>query len=140
MRQFMIPALVAIALSSGCMHSIQKTWSIETPETMKTVLVQHVPLGTSIEEAKLFMEREGFSCTVVRNGTFYERRHWAGTCPKREGLDFLCCSRSQSDGSIWRSRDWRNESIIMDRHWSAALVLKNDCVKDIIVSHYVDGS
>jgi hypothetical protein len=131
MRQIdrMIMAVLLLLPCCGCdtmFHSSQATWRIDSPDSMIAVIPQHVPVGTSVQEAMKFMEHEGFACTLRRNGTFCEQRgHDPGE--KHEGIDFLECHRVQNAG------------FLMSRVWEVALVLKNDRVTDILVSHWFDG-
>ena len=123
--------VICIALGvaiSGCAHSRQVTWKLTAPNEMKDVVAKHVPPGTSIVDAQRFMESEGFSCLVERGKGFSERRAWYDAGEKHTNIDFLRCSRSQSDGHI-----------LMSRNWSVALVLNGDAVTHVLVGHYIDG-
>jgi hypothetical protein len=111
---------------SGGLHSNQVTWKTESAVPMKATLLQHIPLGTGLQEARKFMEGEGFACTLRRNDTFIERRA-NDPGPKHEGIDFLACERVQ------------NETFLRSRVWRVALVLKNGLVTDVIVDDYFDG-
>jgi hypothetical protein len=95
---------------------------------MKATLLQNVPLGRPVQEARKFMEHEGFTCTLRKNETFYERCAWYDSGPKHDGIDFLECRRVQDDGSF-----------LMSRFWNVALVLKDERVSDILVANWVDG-
>jgi hypothetical protein len=112
----------------GCAHNAQITWKIEDRDKLKTVLQQRIHRGTSIESARQFMEKEGFTCTLEKNSVFVERRTWYDKEPLREGIDFLDCRRSQNA-----------DSFMMERKTGVALVIDRGVVKDILVSCYVDG-
>ncbi len=118
----------SLLFSAGCLHFSQVTWKVEDLDAMKQALLQQVPLGTPLSDAEKFMRSEGFTCTVERNGTFYERLAWFDAGAKHEGIDFLYCWRTQNDGALF-----------MSRNWTVALVLKDDVVTDVLVGHYVDG-
>ena len=118
----------SLLFSAGCWHSSQVTWKIEDRDAMKQALLQHVPLGTLLSDAEKFMRAEGFTCTVERNGTFYERLAWFDAGAKHEGIDFLSCWRTQNAGALF-----------MSSNWSVALVLKDNVVTDVLVGHCLDG-
>jgi len=123
-----IAACLLAALTIGCIHSSQVTWKLDDPDVMRTVVLQHVPPGTSLETATAFMTEEGFGCEVQKASDFYERRSWMNEGAKHEGLDFLNCNRRQSAGEL-----------LMFRDWSVAVILDGDVVSDVLVAHYVDG-
>lgn len=127
MRRLIVAIVAGITVSPGCLHLTQATWNIDTPATMKTALLQHVPPGTPVQKAKQFMEHEGFACALQKNDTFYERVAFCESGPEHEHIDFLECRRTQ------------NESFMVSRNWSIALVLQNDLVTDILVGNWVDG-
>ncbi len=121
--------IVAAQVAFGCAHSHQVTWRIQSPDQMKQVVQDSVPLGSSIAQAREFMESEGFECEVRKNSTFYERRSWTNRdLTTHKKIDFLNCHRNQSAGQFG-----------LRRIWNVALVLNDEAVSEAIVSHYVDG-
>src|SRR5262245_38532052 len=128
MRRIPMPSLVALTLFCGCAHSNQITWQIGNADDMRSALLQHVPSGTTAEEAKKFMATEGFTCKMKTDGVFYERRAFNDAGKKHEGIDFIQCTRVQSAGDAWVSR-----------RWNVALVLANDRVTDVLVACHLDG-
>lgn len=122
--------LLAAAMAAGCVysHSHQPTFQLTTPEAMRAQLAAMIPPGTNLSAAQATMEREGFTCHVVRGGTFIERTWFGSDEPRHEGLDFLACRRVQSAGHL-----------LMSRNWDVALVFDGDQVTQTLVSHYIDG-
>ena len=111
-----------------CLHTSQVTWEIRDRQAMKSAILQGVPLGTSVQQAQRFMEGEGYTCSVTRNGTFYERLAFCDAGLKHAGIDFLNCRRLQGDGALF-----------MSRFWEVALVLDRDTVVDVLVANWIDG-
>lgn len=82
-----------------------------------------IPDGTTIAEAQRLMERQGFRCRLVSNGSFVSMQDWEELWlgegsdkrtteslmngPKgRTGLDFLLCERDEGFWA-WESHTWR---------------------------------
>ena len=104
----------------GCARDRQVgrvTTGIEQPALMESTLVKHIPIGTALADAKGFMEREGFECSVTRNGSL----------SSREGIDYIYCDR-HDPVDTWVSR-----------RWQIVLVLEDDNVADVRVSHGLIG-
>lgn len=119
--------LLVVGLIAGCAHTQQITWRLDEPEAMRQTLADQLPEGTALAAAQQFMEHEGFTCMIVRNGTFVEKTWFGAQVPIHENIDFLECRRVQSDG------------LLMSRYWGVALVLSGDSVQKVLVSHYIDG-
>ena len=117
----------SICLLSGCLHFRQSTWKLTSREEMRKAVLEHVPLGTNVNAAQKFMEAEGFSCRLERNGSFQEKTWWGDHPEPHSGIDFLRCKRHQSAG------------FLMTTFWSVALVLEGETVSDVLVSHCYDG-
>lgn len=96
---------------------VRATTDIRQPAVMKEALRRAIPTGTSLANARRFMEQEGFACKITRNGSFRGR----------EGIDYLYCDRSE------RYAHW------VDQRWQIALVLEGDRVRDIEVAHGLIG-
>lgn len=128
MRWRCLFSLVVGLAIAGCTHAPRVTWNLEDPDLMREVVVWHVPPGTSIPAAGAFMKSEGFTVHLERNESFNERRSWVDIFKTHDHLDFLDCRRVQSAGSL-----------LMSHFWEVALVLDGDVVRDVVVSHYVDG-
>ena len=95
---------------------------------MRELLSDNLPRGTKVDAAQRFMEKEGFSCKIVRNGTFIEKDWFGAREPCHDNIDFLDCGRAQSD-----------DHFFMSRNWGVALILDGDAVQEVLVSHYLDG-
>ncbi len=115
----------------GCAHASQVTRKLETAATMKSVVLENVPSGTPIADARQFMERERFKCELVQDGIFLEEQSSADGSSdrpiKHEGIDFILCRREEKMG-FWVSRVW-----------SVALVTDHDVVNDVMVRMYYIG-
>ena len=99
--------LVAFA---GCIDTQSVTRGIEVPARMVEAVLSEIPLGTSVEDAARFMEREGFACTRETNAEFLNRK----------GLDYIRCDRSEGG--------------VVARRWQVAVVHKDGKVVEIITS------
>ena len=64
-------------------------------DEMTAAILTVTPIGTQIDAARSFMERERFKCTDMLNQTI----------GNREGVDYLSCERIEING--WVSRHWR---------------------------------
>jgi hypothetical protein len=91
---------------------------------MKEVVLREVPPGTPVAAAQRFMEREGFTCSLVRGGAFREERDGPLTDQPvaHEGIDFLRCERVESAG------------LALERRWQIAVVLRGEAVAGVLVS------
>ena len=127
--QLAIVLLVTILFSACAGTAKRVTWRLEDPTAMETTITSLVPAGVSIDDAIALMEAEGFDCTVTRNGTFREMRHWSDKGPDHENVDFIRCRRYNS-----------NAGFLMSRIWNVAILLDGDVTNgSVLVSHFVDG-
>jgi hypothetical protein len=101
--------LVAVA---SCSRSRAVTEGIEKPPLMVEAVLSQVPLGTPVDEAQRFMEREGFKCTRSTNAAWEDRK----------GLDYIYCDRS--DSANWP----------VQRRWQVAIVYRDGKVIEILAS------
>ncbi len=128
-RQVATVLLVTTQLVGCVGNSKRVTWRHEDPMAMETSVASLVPAGMSIDDAIARMENEGFDCTVTRNGTFREMRHWSDDGPDHDNLDFIRCRRTNS-----------NAGFLMSRIWNVAILLDGDVTEgSVLVSHFVDG-
>jgi hypothetical protein len=84
-------AKIAISLSLCAAWSIGLagvTSKVDNVTTMQKLIVNVIPPGTPINQARAFMEREGFKCSIQRDSAWGSRKH----------LDYLYCDRS--DGML----------------------------------------
>lgn len=115
-----IHLLPAIVLLVGCAHdkqTVRVTTGIEDPAMMQSTIVKNIPNGTQLADAKRFMQSEGFKCSITRNGSFSDR----------DSIDYIYCDR------LDRVDDW------VSRRWQIALVLEDDAIADVSVSHGLIG-
>lgn len=101
--------IYAVRFFTGPHH----TGSIEDPLQMTAAIRQHIPPGTSTENAQRFMESEGFKCSMKANGQFLDR----------DGIDYLYCDRH--DGGYFD---------FVVRRWQIAIVYENGHVVEIITA------
>ena len=83
---------------------------------MKTALLQIVPSGTPLVQARNVMEREGFTVAAKQNAAFSEQGRL------HQNIDYLYCDRSESAG------------FPVERRWQVALVHDGTQLTDILVS------
>jgi hypothetical protein len=74
-------------------------------QDMKSAILGSVPVGSSIDVARQFMEREGFTCRDERNQTVNGQ----------PGVDYLSCRRNDPAGH-WVSQEWIVSIIFRDGH------------------------
>src|SRR5262249_20320711 len=63
------------------------TGGVTDLDTMAATLRRNVPAGTPVAQARRFMEREGFRCSMKQNASFSEQGR------VHEGIDYLDCDR-----------------------------------------------
>jgi hypothetical protein len=101
-------------------------------KSLKEEVLQKVPIGSSIQDAKPIMEENGFRCEMYKNGSFYETQE---NDPEGKGkiyhenADFLLCAK---EGKPFQ---------YVFREWRVIIVHKNDndVVSDIFVRTWVTG-
>ena len=112
-RRHLRSTLLALVLLAGLGCS-GPTRGLKDPSKMKGVVLKAVPVGSRIEEARRFMEREGFRCSPQTKSSFADHD---GT---RKGIDYLYCDRS--------------EGLIVSRRWQVAIVHSGDRVTDVLAN------
>jgi hypothetical protein len=103
-------ASAALIAMTGCAGTRPSTRGIEEPPRMVEAVLGHAPVGTPIDDAQRFMEREGFDCRRETNAEFLDRK----------GLDYIYCDRSE--GGVVR------------RRWQVALVHRDGQITEVIAS------
>ncbi len=86
----------------------------EGPRMVQAVLGQ-VPVGTPIDDAQRFMEREGFTCSRSTNEHFLDRTK----------LDYIYCDRSEGG--------------LVSRRWQVAVVHRDGKVTEVLASTDLAG-
>jgi hypothetical protein len=119
MRRLVLPVVLFLGLgcasSQGITHGV--TYGIDEPRKMSAAILTNVPVGTSVGDARAFMEREGFECRLVQNGSFGDRT----------GLDYLSCSCD------------RREGLLVTRHWHIALVCRDGKITEVLAKTALTG-
>jgi hypothetical protein len=104
-----ISAMIIVALVAGGYAGTRSvTRDIEELPRMVEAVLGQIPVGTPIDDAQRFMEREGFACSRKTNAEFLDRM----------GLDYVDCDRSE--GGIVR------------RRWQVAVVHRDGKVTEVI--------
>jgi len=99
----------------------------EDPDRMEEEIRHHVPIGSSIADAKTVMEQNGFKCEYIQNGTYSEVRNSedapGGTRQTvHRNVDFLYCDCSKSTG------------MFVSRRWQVSIEHQDENVKSVSVS------
>ena len=87
------------------------TRGIEEPPRMVEAILAQVPVGTPVDDAQRFMEREGFKCSRSTNAAFLDRT----------GLDYVYCDRWEASGFV-------------KRRWQVAIVHRDGKVTEVLAS------
>jgi hypothetical protein len=103
---------LALILASvpGCASSLAVTSGIEESPRMVETILSQIPVGTPVDDAQRFMEREGFKCSRSIGESFGDHK----------GLDYIYCDRS--------------EGLVVQRRWQVALVHRNGKVIEVLAS------
>ncbi|MBF2001107.1 MAG: hypothetical protein IGS38_10355 [Synechococcales cyanobacterium M58_A2018_015] len=107
MRLVWVPILT---LTVGWANPWSVTRGIEEPAQMVEVVLSQAPVGTPVNDAQQFMEREGFSCSRSTNQPFGDR----------ENLNYIYCDRS--------------EGFLVLRRWQVAIVHQDGRVVEVLAS------
>lgn len=112
---------VAVAILWYALASRGPTVGFKDVQKMKSAILAHVPIGTTIDDARKFMEKERFRCSEYTNAIFTMH---GGT---RKGIDFTYCERIDNAG------------FLEVRIWGVALVVVDEKVTEILVRESVFG-
>lgn len=112
---------VALAILWYALTSHGPTAGLNDVQKMKSAILAHVPIGTTIDDARKFMEKERFRCSEFTNAIFTMN---GGT---RKGIDFTYCERKDNAG------------LLEVRIWDVALVVVDEKVTEILVDESVFG-
>ncbi|MGE3808716.1 MAG: hypothetical protein AB7K24_28965 [Gemmataceae bacterium] len=107
-------ALALLFLPACLLDRGGHTLGVLRPYDMKTVILDHVPLGTNVSRARRFMEKEGFQCEERKNADFTEGYI------NHSGVDFLLCKRTDQAGADG-----------VDVNWEIAIALTDGSVGDV---------
>ena len=110
-----ITVLVSI-LATSCYMKIVLN---ENPDETRISILKNIPAGTDINDAKTLMERNGFTCKLIKDSSFSDSRN------VYEHLDFLYCDKESG--------------FIIGKRWQVAIVSENLLVKDVYVSYGLTG-
>jgi hypothetical protein len=105
-RRYHLPFAVFCAALCGCGASsslLRQTPPMELhldEKEMKAEVLNHVAVGTSIDEAKKVMEAHGFKCCYDRD---WWGEQWVDADPAKRGEIYLICSKYTPQRSWWDS-------------------------------------
>ena len=102
---------VVLGAVAGCAGPQSVTHGIEKPPRMVDAVLGQAPVGSPIDNAQRFMEREGFKCSRITNEAFLDR----------EGIDYIYCDRSDGAGFVHRK-------------WKVAVVHRDGKVVEVLAS------
>jgi hypothetical protein len=122
-----LATLILMVLCAGCAFTSQATRRLDNRVTMQSVLLQNIPPGTPLDDARKFMELQGFKCKLVQQGSFVEQKQFGDDSKRHENIDYLECIRSETTGMM-RSRQWK-----------IAVVIADGLVDDVFVSLHLGG-
>jgi hypothetical protein len=94
----------------------------DNPDEMEQEILRYIPIGSSIADAKIMMERNRFNCTYSENETFVRER--GSQSNFRQTLykgDHLYCFRER-------------RVLLSYQKWQASIVYKNKHVTAVYVS------
>jgi len=92
------------------------TGGITDQATMKTTVLQAVPIGSTLVHAEQFMGQEGFQCVLTTDADVTEQDRIY------HHKDYLYCDRMNSAG------------FPVTQRWQIALVYENEHISDVFVS------
>jgi hypothetical protein len=75
--------------------------------TTKSAVLKYIPIGTSIDQAKVFMERNGFKCNLVDNQKYADYSAIPDRQITRGPADFLWCDSGERAWYLYVSKRWQ---------------------------------
>jgi hypothetical protein len=111
MRITLAAVVTILMAAAGCTGTRSVTRGIEEPPRMVEAVLAEIPVGTPVDDAQRFMEREGFTCCRSTNAAFID---WTG-------LDYVYCDRSEGSGFV-------------QRRWQVAIVHRDGKVTEVLAS------
>jgi hypothetical protein len=110
-------AVIGLTFATGCLGGGSATRGIEQPPKMIDAITSRVPVGTPVDDAQRFMEREGFTCSRESNADFRDRK----------GLDYIYC------------RCDRPLDLFVSRGWMIAIVHRDGKVTEVLANTELTG-
>ncbi|MEH2191950.1 MAG: hypothetical protein V7K98_04705 [Nostoc sp.] len=103
----------------------EKIWLHKNPDVMEKEILYTLPVGSSVDKAKVIMKQNGFKCEEVQNGVYYRYRdiridYSKGT--KHSHVNFLDCKINRP-------------SLINTEYWWTQIEYKDESVTHISVSY-----
>lgn len=119
--KLLIALFAIIILPLFCGGQTKKITLTESVQVTKQEILNRIPLGSDIEEAKEIMKQNDFKCKMKQNAAFVEYDDEESEI-LHEGEDFLWCEKSKVIGVLTR------------RRWQVIITHKNGVVSNIFVS------
>jgi len=97
-RTQVLPALLLCVAVIGCSRS-SPTGQIELSKNASTVrsqILERVPLGTPLKEAEEKMRQMGFRCELRKAAMFDDESRGRRQYQRFEKIDYLACSREET--------------------------------------------
>jgi hypothetical protein len=100
---------VLLLLLTNPSEGAVKSSTIMSPDATATrqEILKHVPLGTTIDQAKAFMEENGFKCAETQNQRFAEDGPAPGQQIIHGPTDTLWCDSGERSFRMALSRRWQ---------------------------------
>ena len=96
----------------------RSTIMLSDAATTKQEVLKHVPLGTTIGQAKAFMEESGFKCMETQNQRFAEDGPVPGQQVIHGPADTLWCDSGEQSFRMVLSRRWQVTFVNVGGHVS----------------------
>jgi len=87
--------------------AMNSTMFQQSSAATKAEVLKHIPIGTPIEQARAFMEANGFRCQSVQNQKFAEDGPSAGRQITHGPANFLWCDSGERTFRLVLSRRWQ---------------------------------
>jgi hypothetical protein len=116
--------LILLGLA-GCILHLTRLKFYDDPDRMEEEILNYIPIGTPVTDAKFLMEINGFQCQYIWNDRYSRNRKLQGSPMLKQTVspkvDFLSCD-------IYKG--W----FIVSRRWQVAIVHQKSRVTDVSVS------
>ncbi|NJO00901.1 MAG: hypothetical protein HC880_03715 [Bacteroidia bacterium] len=107
------------------MHQDRQLKFYEEPEKMRNEVLEHLPLGTSIDQAQIFMKKNGFKCQIQKDSAYAESKA-NGESQVHKNRDFLYCDCSKSQK-------------FLRKRWQIIFDYQENNIKEVVVNFGLIG-
>ncbi len=116
-----LSAMAVTVLFLTWRHTREEIQLYNDDHLMRQEILRKIPQGSSIKQAQVIMEKNGFACSGIKNGSFAESTSEKGNYKYHKGINFLSCEKKKS-------------GFLSNRRWQIAIVDKNNRVSEVLVS------